>query len=135
VVDVTHGTEPPLFLASETEKERGTKGVRLPNKNLKGGTDMSNEIALEDYKRACREMRIEEEKRGFLIHLIVYVLVNAGLITLNLLVVPEFIWFYWPLLGWGIGVTANYLGAVRWIEKDLKKKEAIAESRARELSK
>ena len=96
---------------------------------------MSNEITLEDYKRAYREMRIEEERRGFLIHLIVYALVNAMLITLNFLFVPEVIWFFWPLLGWGIGITAHYLGGVRWIEKDLKKKEAIAESRARELKK
>ncbi|MDI6815454.1 MAG: 2TM domain-containing protein [Dehalococcoidales bacterium] len=94
---------------------------------------MSNEIPLEDYKRAYREMKIEEEKRGFLIHLVVYALINAGLITLNLLVVPKVIWFFWPLLGWGIGITVHYLNAVRWIERELKKKEAIAESRAKEL--
>ncbi|MCL0091940.1 2TM domain-containing protein, partial [Dehalococcoidales bacterium] len=65
--------------------------------------------------------------------LIVYALINAGLITLNLLVVPEVIWFFWPLLGWGIGITCHYLWGVRWIEGELKKKEAVAESRAREL--
>ena len=96
---------------------------------------MSNEISLEDYKRVYREMRIEEERRGFFIHLIVYALINAGLITLNLLVVPKVIWFFWPLLGWGIGITAHYLNGVRWIERELKKKEAIAESQARELKK
>ncbi len=96
---------------------------------------MSNEIPLGDYQKAYREMRIEEEKKGFIIHLIVYGLINAGLITLNLLVVPKVIWFFWPLLGWGIGITAHYFNGVRWIEKELKKKEAVAESRARKLKK
>ncbi|MBT9160489.1 MAG: hypothetical protein DDT26_01776 [Dehalococcoidia bacterium] len=96
---------------------------------------MSTEISLEDYKRAYREMKIEEERRGFVFHLVAYILVNLGLITLNLLVVPEVIWFFWPLLGWGIGVVCHYLGEVRWIESELKKKEAIAESRAREHKK
>ena len=94
---------------------------------------MPNEISLEDYKKAYREMKIEEEKRGFIIHLIVYVLINIGLVILNLLVSPEAIWFFWPLIGWGIGITMHYLNAIRWIEKNLKEKEAIAEGRAKEV--
>ncbi|MFZ2070635.1 MAG: 2TM domain-containing protein [Halobacteriota archaeon] len=74
----------------------------------------------------------EAEKRGFLIHLVVYVLVNAMLIAINFIHSPEDIWFFYPLLGWGIGITAHYLDAVRWIERILKKREAEAEYRARE---
>ena len=96
---------------------------------------MPNEISLEDYKKAYREMKIEEERRGFIIHLIVYVLINIGLVILNLLLSPEAIWFFWPLIGWGIGITMHYLNAIRWIEKNLKEKEAIAEGRAKELKK
>ncbi len=96
---------------------------------------MPDQISLEDYKEAYRKMKIEEEKRGFLIHLMIYILINAGLITLNLLVIPEAIWFFWPLLGWGIGITIHYLQGVRWIEGNLKQKEAIAEAQARELKK
>lgn len=93
---------------------------------------MSEEITLEEYKTAYREMRAADEKKGFLIHLVVYVLVNAMLIATNLRYSPEDIWFFYPLLGWGIGITAHYLDAVRWVESELNKKEAEAEYRARE---
>ncbi len=96
---------------------------------------MSEEISLEEYKKAYREMRAEDEKRGFSVHLVVYVLVNAMLIAINLIESPEDIWFFYPLLGWGIGITAHYLNAVRWIEKILKGREAEAEYRAREIKK
>ncbi|HAG09468.1 MAG TPA: hypothetical protein DCK87_07925 [Desulfotomaculum sp.] len=58
-------------------------------------------------------MKAEDEKRGFSVHLVVYVLVNAMLIAINLIYSPEAIWFFYPLLGWGIGITAHYLGGVR----------------------
>ncbi len=93
---------------------------------------MAEEISLEEYKKAYREMMVEEEKRDFLIHLVAYVLVNVMIISINFIYSPEAIWFFYPLLGWGIGITIHYLIAVRWIESALKKKEAEAEYRARE---
>jgi hypothetical protein len=48
--------------------------------------------------------------RGFYIHLIVFSLVNGGLVLLNLLVTPAYLWFFWPLLGWSIGLGAHALG-------------------------
>ncbi len=44
---------------------------------------------------------------GFRIHLGAFVLVNLMLIAINLLVTPQKLWFYWPLLGWGIGIIAH----------------------------
>lgn len=35
-----------------------------------------------------------------LIHLVVYVLVNAMLIAINFIYPPEAIWFFYPLIGW-----------------------------------
>ena len=96
---------------------------------------MTQEISLEEYKRAYREMRKEEEKRGFLVHLIVYILVNTMLIAVNLLYSPEVIWFFYPLIGWGIGISMYYLFAVRFLEKTLKEREAKAEYLAREMKK
>ena len=93
---------------------------------------MAEEISLEEYKKAYREIMAEEEKRDFRIHLVAYVLVNAMLIAFNLKYSPKVIWFFYPLLGWGIGITVHYLYAVRWIERDLKKKEAEAEYKVRE---
>ncbi|MFM7085213.1 MAG: 2TM domain-containing protein [Hyphomicrobium sp.] len=44
---------------------------------------------------------------GFRAHLVVYLSVNAFLIILNLLGNSQHLWFYWPLLGWGIGLLAH----------------------------
>lgn len=96
---------------------------------------MADEISLEEYKKAYRETRVEEEKRGFSVHLVVYVLVNAMLIAINFIYNTEDIWFFYPLIGWGIGISIHYLNAVRWIEKILKEKEAKAEYRVREMTK
>lgn len=48
-----------------------------------------------------------EKKIGFMIHAGIYVVVNAGLITLNLTRAPEKHWFIWPLAGWGIGLVIH----------------------------
>ncbi len=92
---------------------------------------MSEEISIGEYKRAHREVVKEKEKRVFAFHLIVYIIANIGFITWNFVYIPEVIWFFWPLIIWGIGVTCHYLGAVRFIEKELERDEALAESRAR----
>jgi len=93
---------------------------------------MVEENSLEEYKKAYREIVAEEEKRGFSAHLVVYVLVNAMLIAINHIYSPEDIWFFYPLIGWGIGISMHYLFGVRWIEKGLKEREAKAEYRVKE---
>ncbi len=47
--------------------------------------------------------------KGFYIHASVFVLVNIGLFVINLLTGGGW-WFYWPLIGWGIGLGAHALG-------------------------
>lgn len=56
------------------------------------------------YERAKKRV---EEIRGFYQHLLVYVLVNAFLFVLNILTSPRDLWFYWPLLFWGVGIVAH----------------------------
>jgi uncharacterized membrane protein len=51
--------------------------------------------------------RARKATRGFLIHLTVYVLVNALLVGINLATTPARLWFVWPLVGWGVGVLAH----------------------------
>jgi hypothetical protein len=96
---------------------------------------MAQEISLEEYKRAYREIMKEEAKRGFLAHLVSYVLVNAMLIAINFIYFPEGIWFFYPLIGWGIYISMHYLFGVRWLEKTLEEREAKAEYRARGMKK
>ena len=50
-----------------------------------------------------------EMLQGYYTHLLVYVVVNAGLFLINLFTRGDdgSWWFYWPLLGWGIGVAIH----------------------------
>lgn len=96
---------------------------------------MAEEITLVEYKKAYREVKKEEGKRGFSAHLVVYILINAMLITINFLYSPEVIWFFYPLLGWGIGISMHYLFGIRGLEKALGEMEAKAEYRVREMRK
>ncbi len=50
-----------------------------------------------------------EEKLGFFIHLGTYIFVNIFLIILNLTYSPQYLWFIWSILGWGIGITFHGL--------------------------
>lgn len=52
------------------------------------------------------KQRVEEIK-GFYIHLVTYVLVNAVLVIINLFTSPEYLWFIWPIIGWGVGLVIH----------------------------
>jgi hypothetical protein len=49
-----------------------------------------------------------EQLQGVLIHLLVYAVVNTALFVIDLLTGGGW-WFFWPLLGWGIGVLLHVL--------------------------
>jgi 2TM domain len=49
----------------------------------------------------------DERKRGFLIHLFVYLAVNVPLMVVNLLTTPDYYWFLLPLVGWGLALAAH----------------------------
>ncbi|MFZ6051088.1 2TM domain-containing protein [Halocola ammonii] len=78
------------------------------------------------YQRA--KQRVEEEK-GFYGHLLAYIAVNIGLFLLNLVTAPGHWWFYWPLLGWGIGLLIHGVGVFgrnwffseQWEQRKIKK--------------
>jgi nitrate reductase gamma subunit len=86
---------------------------------------MQNAVTYNDAKRYV------ERKIGFFIHLAVYVIVNSGLLFVNLLHDHRTLWAIAPLLGWGIGLLFHGLavflyspGATwkqRMIEKELNK--------------
>ena len=59
----------------------------------------------EDLRR--RAVRRANAKLGFRSHLITFVLVNGGLAALNLVTSPQYLWFAWPMFGWGIGLVAH----------------------------
>lgn len=47
--------------------------------------------------------------RAFYMHLFQYVIVIAGLALLNIATSPQYLWFIWPALGWGVGIAAHGL--------------------------
>ena len=57
------------------------------------------------YERA--RARVQALK-GFYIHAIAFVLVNVALLSINALADGVW-WFYWPLMGWGIGLGVHAL--------------------------
>ncbi len=83
---------------------------------------MAEQERYEDAKK-----RVEELK-GFYTHLFIYLAVNLFLFILNMLTAPDALWFYWPLIGWGIGILIHGLSVFvlagmfgkDWEEKKIK---------------
>jgi hypothetical protein len=61
----------------------------------------------EAYQRAKKRAG---EKLSFYIHLSVYIVVITLLAVINLSTSTQYIWFKWPLIGWGIGVFFHAMG-------------------------
>ena len=53
--------------------------------------------------------------KGFYIHLAQYVVVISVLTVINLLTHPSKLWFFWPALGWGIGILAHAAATFEFI--------------------
>lgn len=68
----------------------------------------------ETYKRAKRRV---EAKIGFYIHLTVYIGVNILLLIINLTTSPQYLWFKWPLMGWGIGLFFHGLSVFIFLNR------------------
>lgn len=58
------------------------------------------------YERASKRV---QELKGFYGNLISYCLVIPFLIFVNLYTTPKYHWFWWPMLGWGIGLASHAL--------------------------
>lgn len=56
------------------------------------------------YVEARRRVRLRRELYQ---HAAVYLVVNAMIVLLNVAATPGHWWFYWPLFGWGVGLTSH----------------------------
>ncbi len=87
-------------------------------------TPIYNEKETSYYKA---QKRVEDIK-GFYGHLTSFIVVNLGLMILNLITSPQHLWFFYPTMGWGIGVVIhgmsvfNYLPFLgnNWEERKIK---------------
>jgi hypothetical protein len=64
--------------------------------------------------RSEQDMRRLAERRadaklGFRNHAFIFAMVNAGLAGVNLITSPGYLWFVWPLGGWGMGLLSHGL--------------------------
>lgn len=58
------------------------------------------------YQRARKRV---QDVRGFYVHVAVYLIVNLFLFALNILTTSGVLWFYWPALGWGVGLAIHFV--------------------------
>ena len=93
---------------------------------------MSSNVTLEQYKDVYRDMIIRREKKAFTIHAIAYAIGNSVLIAINLLFVPQVLWFVFPLVGWGSGLAIHYYLGVHTAPRRIRRDEMRAENMARE---
>jgi len=55
-------------------------------------------------KQARKQTKSEKE---FYFHLASYLVGNTMLIGLNLFTSPDYLWFVWCILGWGVGLVSH----------------------------
>jgi hypothetical protein len=75
-----------------------------------------DEMNTEETKYQKAKERVEAIK-GFYIHLTVYVVVNLILFSINMIVSPDGLWFFWPLMGWGVGFVFHALSVFGFLPR------------------
>ena len=79
-------------------------------------TDTENIV----YQRAVKRVK---ELKGLYGNLISYCIIIPFLTAVNFLTSPDHLWFYWPMLGWGIGIAAHAMNVFaigrNWEEKKI----------------
>lgn len=58
----------------------------------------------EEYQRYQRAQKQVEEIKGFYGHLLAFVLANGFMAYINLKYSPQYLWFLWSFLSWGLGL-------------------------------
>ncbi|WP_294301391.1 2TM domain-containing protein [uncultured Chryseobacterium sp.] len=104
------------------EKSEDYFKVKLPVLSSKSNTfSVIPENKNESYERAQKRVK---EIKSFYSNLISYCIIIPFLVIINLLTTPENIWFFFPMLGWGIGVVAHGMSVFaigkKWEDKKIR---------------
>jgi hypothetical protein len=99
------------------DKERFAVSIPILTKQISVMENYSEEM---DNKYIRAQKKVEEIK-GFYGHLAGYVITILALMTVNLTTYPQYLWFLYPALGWGIGVAFHYMsvfGMIPFLGRD-----------------
>jgi len=56
-----------------------------------------------------------EDLKGFYGNLTMYIIIISGLAILNLVTYPKYLWFFYPAIGWGIGVVIHGMSVFNYM--------------------
>jgi hypothetical protein len=59
------------------------------------------------YRKARRRVK---QKKGFYAHLSAFIAVGVFFLTMNLVTDPWDLWFFYPMMPWGMGLMIHYFG-------------------------
>lgn len=80
---------------------------------------------LTQYQTAERALATREARTAIRTHATVYAVVIPILVVVNLLAVPEFLWFEFPMLGWGAGLLAHYWFGFRGVAEQTTRRQGL----------
>ncbi len=63
-----------------------------------------------DQDKLSQAKKRAKDKVDFISHFLIFVVINAILIVINLLTSPNSLWFVFPFFGWGIGLVVHFFG-------------------------
>lgn len=107
---------------SQTEEEFTVKLPLLTEKNIQ--MEINHKYTEEEYSLAKKRV---EDVQGFYWNLTAYIIVNSFLTFLDLKDNGNYDWAYWPLIGWGIGITFHFVevfgvfNSTSWKDKMIQK--------------
>lgn len=62
---------------------------------------------MDERQKTAKAAERVEAMFAFYVHAIVFALVNAGLLAVNLVYGPDELWAPWVIFGWGLGVLLH----------------------------
>lgn len=92
------------------QKGRGGKfrKIRLRTKKIKNEPENKLHPPKSKNKRSKAKAQ-SKQRKIFNKHIWIYTGVNAILVILNVLTLPDFFWFYWPVLIWGLLLFIHWI--------------------------
>ncbi len=73
-----------------------------------GGGIISASVDIDRLRRVLVGLYLRDASRSFKLHLSIYIIANIAMALANIALEPGNLWFYWPLIGWGLGVVSHY---------------------------